>query len=198
MEGSSKLGENYIVLVWKKGKTFYGRIRELGIFESANDFSSLWFKIDKRKQEIIQRFNEAGIQGEIPQPLPSLRYIEGQPSRHVLKNSIYIGSVVLACLLILGIVVWSAGKRVSGKLESLSVKHMVFQQVQGLASRLNSFSDTEQEILHESLQTISEKGRPFVKDINPLIKEIFSDTCSGSQKKTLLPAELSKENVNDG
>ena len=192
------MSQDYTVLVWKKEEIFYGKIKELGIFESANDVVSLWELLEERKEEIIQRFCDAGIQDEIPVPLASQPQAKNRSSRYVLTNSIYIGLVVVACLLFLGVVLLSVGKRVSGKLDSLSVKHMVFQQVQGLASRLNSFSDTEQEILHESLQTISEKGRPFVRDINPLIKEFFSDTCAASQKKTLLPVELSKENVNDG
>lgn len=188
------LQNNYTILVWKRGEVFYGRIRELGILESASDLPSLWDLIESRRQEIVRRFNEAGIHEEIPGPLSSDLLVRGSASHNVLKKSMSIGSVVIVCLLVLGVTLWFAGKRVVEKIERLSVKHILFQHVQSLSTRLKSFSNEEQEVLHQSLRTIAKEGRPFVEDIKPLLEEIFSDQCSAVQQRQPMPEELSKRN----
>ncbi len=184
---------DYQVLVWERDGKYYGGIRELGILETNADIALLWGQIEQRKQELIRKFVEGGIEDELPPPLTTKkmwgRYqsvaLEDDPSvdgrarrgigvRRYLAKAVVAVAGVLVCMLV-------ASQYLEAAVHKLTSKRIVVREVlQDFATNLETLPEVKRESLHRSLQVIASNLRPFVQDLRPLLNESSSSACSDS------------------
>lgn len=185
---------DYQVLVWERDGKYYGGIRELGILETSTDIAVLWGQIEERKQELIRKFVEGGIEDELPPPLATkntwARYrsvtredapdadagggIGGNGVRSYVAKAVIAVTGILVCTLV-------ASQYLEAAVHKLTSKRIVVREVlQDFAANLETLPEVKRESLHRSLQVIASNLRPFVQDLRPLLSDSSSSPCSDS------------------
>jgi hypothetical protein len=191
------------VLVWKRNDKFFGGIRELGILESSRDITALWHQVDERKQEIIKKFVEGGIEDELPPPIknagsfPGFHVLGGkdnsgsqgrQHSRgdggiHVIVvKMLVVTAGVLLCL-------FAASQFLEATVLKLTSRKMLLQTIQSYASSLEALPEEKRQEVHHLLQTIVTSLRPFARDIQPLLSDLSTSNCGDRLSENALAAE---------
>lgn len=187
---------DYQVLVWERDGKYYGGIRELGILETNTDIALLWRQIEERKQELIRKFVEGGIEDELPPPLTTRkvwgRYqsvtreadtdVDGRSNRGIGGSGIH-SYVAKAAVAVVGVLVCMlvASQYLEAAVHTLTSKRIVVREVlQDFAANLETLPEVKRESLHRSLQVIASNLRPFVQDLRPLLSESSSSACGDS------------------
>ena len=181
---------DYQLIVWKKEGKFFGRVRELGILESAGSLPDLWDQVESKKREIIEHFKESGAEVEIPTPIHLEEKTTVQDSHRVLPRWMGFVGIFIASIIVIVSFLWSFKAII---LDQVGLTSIILKRLDNLATHLDTMPSEKREQLHRSLQIIAREGRPFVQDIKPLLEELSLSECSKEK-----PVRQVEEKLLDG
>jgi hypothetical protein len=171
---------DYEVILLRKGGKIYGRIPELAIIEVAEDVNALLMRIDERKKELIDRFNEAGLEDEIPMPESGEREAFERDTYRFLIRAIVVTCAVIVSLYVLGAQLHEAG---SHFVRSIKDEINFPGTLEELAGNLENMPKEKREKLHKTLQEVTEQLNPFVQDVRPLLENSGGAECAGHARE---------------
>ncbi len=171
---------DYQVIVWKHDGNFIGRVRELGIFETASSLPALWEQIESKKNEILQKFKASGAEAEIPLPLHLEEKKFEQVSGKILPRWLKVVGLILISYLVVLSLLWSFKSLI---LEQVGLTSIIISRIENFSTHLKFMPADKKNKLRQSLQSIAKEGRPFLQDIKPLFSELSSMECSEGEQE---------------